>query len=139
MTDTFQFPIKGLYYYAAEQALESQTLHLNAPLILIPEPDNPYDPHAIQIYSLNPASQHPQFLIGYVPRILAKTLSPLIQSGHTYQLYTTHITQTGKQLQIQCQLHTHTSWLFALNTQLRCLWIKLSTTLKKLKNSFKNS
>ncbi len=141
MIKTIQFPVKGTFYYAAELALETQCLTLNMPLILKPEPDNPYDPHAIQIYSpiYPPAETNSKakLLLGYVPRALAKQLSPSIKAGIQYQPSVIHFAQKGKQIEIDCQLQLHLSWFLTLKIQLICFWIKQQQVLKKLKNRFK--
>ncbi|HIE40144.1 MAG TPA: hypothetical protein EYP76_01785 [Thiomicrorhabdus sp.] len=141
MIKTIQFPIKGTFYYAAEFAIETECLTRNSPLILKPEPDNPYDPHAIQIYS--PIFGPPEtpskakLLLGYVPRALAKQLFPSIQAGIQHHVSIIHFAQKGKQIEIDCQLQLHLSWLLTLKIQLICFWIKQQQTLKKLKNRFK--
>ncbi len=139
MIKTIPFPIKGTFYYAAELALETECLTLNTPLILKPEPDNPYDPNALQIYSpvCPPSETKAQLLLGYVPRALAKQLAPSIKAGIPYQLSISHFAQKGKQIEIDCQLQLHLSWFLTLKVQLICFWLKQQQALKKLKNRFK--
>ncbi|MCF6254499.1 MAG: HIRAN domain-containing protein [Thiomicrorhabdus sp.] len=136
MLNTIQFPVKGTYYYAADLALESGWLDCNAQLTLIAEPDNPYDKNAIQIWCDHPDENHSsKLLIGYVPRALAKQLNPyvLIDLKHSYPLHTQviHRAKLGKQIEIECQVQLHLSWISAIKVQWLCFWTRL-------KNRFKN-
>jgi len=61
------FPIAGWQYYSGEHTL--QTLHVGHTLRLSPEPENPYDPHAIEILTES------RVKLGYVPRYLAPDIA----------------------------------------------------------------
>ncbi len=132
MTKTIQFPIKGTFYYAADLAIEAQCLTLKTRLTFKREPDNIYDAHAIQIWSNHSAQKDaaPQLLLGYVPRALAKQLSPAMQAGIQYSPCVIHVAQKGKQIEIDCQVQVNFSWFITLKVQLICFWIKQQQTFK---------
>ncbi len=50
MLQSYQLPIKGTFYYAAEIAFDENLLTSNTALQLLPEPDNGYDRYALQIF-----------------------------------------------------------------------------------------
>ncbi len=139
MIKTIQFPIKGTFYYAAELAIEMQNLSLNVPVKFKREPNNPYDLHAIQIWSSHSVQEDTssQLLLGYVPRALAKQLSPSMQAGIQYIPCITHLAQKGKQIEINCQIQVNFSWFITLKIQLICFWIKQQQVLNVLKKRFK--
>jgi hypothetical protein len=62
------FPIKGLYYYDANEAEALHALKAGAELTIHRESDNPHDANALQIHL---KTSH--LLLGYVPRLLART------------------------------------------------------------------
>ncbi|WP_019896060.1 HIRAN domain-containing protein [Hydrogenovibrio halophilus] len=78
--------VKGTRYYQAQLAWEAGLLAPFAPLVLVREPDNRYDHHAIQIWLLRP-----RMLLGYVPRTLAPRIGWQMKNGHLRQ---THLSQT---------------------------------------------
>lgn len=84
------FPIVGANFHPpATQILK--LLPLNTPLVLYPEPDNPYDPNAIAVYiaqkdvpesKLTPANREKlhynrnlELHLGYIPAVDAATLN----------------------------------------------------------------
>ncbi len=108
------FPVKGTFYYAADLALDLQLLTKGTALQLHPEPENTYDPYAIQIWlpkqeaesrqNIQPAEDDKLYLIGYVPKLLSKQLSALLHNGQTDQLEITHLARHGKFIEIDCRL-----------------------------------
>jgi hypothetical protein len=139
MLNTIQFPIKGTYYYAADLALESNWIDHNAQLTLIAEPDNPYDKNAIQVWCDNPdKNQTNKLLLGYVPRALAKQLSPYLKIylKNSYPLHTQviHRAKSGKSIEIDCQIQLNLSWLRAIKIQWLCFWIRLKSQFKNRYN-----
>ena len=144
--NTFQFPIKGTYYYGAGLALESEWLSKNTQLMLSTEPDNPYDEHAIQIWCRNPEkNSSSKLLLGYVPRALAKQLSPYLKMGlkqnNPLHIHVIHKAKSGKYIEIDCQMQLNLSWLNMLKIQWLVFWIRqqhMFTYFKKrLKSPFK--
>ncbi|VAW43944.1 hypothetical protein MNBD_GAMMA04-1657 [hydrothermal vent metagenome] len=143
---TVQFPIKGTYYYAADLALEYGWIAANTTLILKPEPDNPYDPNAIQIWCHNPndiSSDAPKLLIGYVPRALAKQLQPVFKADknqiHPLHAQVIHRAKRGKQIEIDGQIQLSFSWRKQLKIQWICFWIRQQQRFTHFKNRFQNS
>ncbi len=142
MQHTIRFPIKGTYYYAAELALESEWLQPNTLLILIAEPDNPYDQNAIQIWCPNPDADNPsKLLIGYVPRALAKQLSPYLkvmpQEGCPLHAQVIHRVKSGKQIEIDCQIQLNFSWRTLIKVQWLCFWLRQQQRFIYFKKRFK--
>jgi hypothetical protein len=97
MLQSYQLPIKGTFYYAAEIAFDENLLTSNTALQLLPEPDNGYDRYALQIFlpTMQDSSNNrvpsievlnadnPGLLLGYVP----KTTLPHYQSPIKIVLY----------------------------------------------------
>ena len=133
------FPIKGTFYYAADEALKSGFLDLQSHLLLKPEPNNEYDPYAIQIWLVpeqdNPASatlNHGGYLMGYIPRVMSKQLSLTLNAQPTIHLHITHLARSGKQIEIDCELTlTLPFWPFLI-LKLLSLWSLTTTKGKRL-------
>lgn len=73
--------MKSMYIKVVGVTFEGRQLVLaemsaGAPILLIPEPENQYDPNAIAVWtSGNPAALQ----IGYVPRELAAVIAPFLE------------------------------------------------------------
>jgi hypothetical protein len=155
MIKPYRFPIKGTYYYAAELAMTQHRLTTNATLQLQAEPDNLFDPYALQIWLPSHHPNLPGLLIGYVPRQLARmlhqtlqpTLHPSINAGARSQqnspstLYRLHlitpIHQTPR-LQLECQLSLDQAWLNVVKMLFWCFLIRQQSRLQRLHYWFKS-
>ncbi|BBP46581.1 hypothetical protein THMIRHAS_19540 [Thiosulfatimonas sediminis] len=118
-----RFPIKGLFYYSAQQLFDlhliSQGRHLN----LVLEPDNAFDANAIQIW-LNLPEQ--TFLVGYIPRQLAKILRQHLSDAHIVALsnrISWHL-HRGKTMEIELLLQTQLPWQSAIQATLFAIWLR---------------
>ncbi|MEA3404225.1 MAG: HIRAN domain-containing protein [Pseudomonadota bacterium] len=147
MQRQYRFPIKGSYYYSAERAFKQQLLTVGQTLTLVAEPDNAYDPYAIQIWyqSETPPIQskltEPSgYLIGYVPRQLAKLLVPVFQHQPDYQLTLTRAIAKGKLLRLECELAVELSLLQHLQFLLWSFWLRQQHSVQFwLRGSFHRS
>lgn len=101
------FPIKGTFYYSAALAMDLNLLHTHANLTIVAEPDNIYDPYALQIW-LNHTQQgvmhDKSYLIGYVPKVMTKPLSKVLQNYVVSQLQVTHLAKHGQFIEADCEL-----------------------------------
>lgn len=77
MKKQFRFPIKGTFYYDAPEAFALGELSSPQALCLVAEPNNPHDAFAVQIWTTDPPQQ-PAKLLGYLPRLLSQSISPLL-------------------------------------------------------------
>ena len=73
VTEKVVVPIKGLHYYYAKDLWQAELLTESSSLKLQPEPDNPYDRYAVQVYlstddQTKTTSVLPSNLLGYLPR-----------------------------------------------------------------------
>jgi len=66
------FLVRGTQYYDLLKAWDQ--LRIGQELTLKPEPDNPFDHHAIQIW-------HGEHMLGYVPRSENRHMSKLLNAG----------------------------------------------------------
>ncbi len=146
MLQSYQLPIKGTFYYAAEIAFDENLLTNNSVLQLLAEPDNGYDRHALQIFlpttqdsssnrvpsieALN--TDNPGLLLGYVPRQLSTIISRQLNSSCTYSLQVIHKARLGKRIEIECLLEMQLSWFTALNLRLRIIWVQQLNRLKRV-------
>lgn len=94
----YQYPIKGTFYYSAELAWHQQLLTPNTRLKLIAEPDNIYDANAIQIWLADDS-----YLLGYVPRQLARLWHPILNHSNSRQTQLTLVVAKGKRLRLECE------------------------------------
>lgn len=146
MVQSYQLPIKGTFYYAAEIAFNENRLTHNTELHLTAEPDNDYDRHALQIFlptiaesSNNRASgidvlnrDTPGLLLGYIPRQLSPIISRQLKSPCTYSLQVIHRAKLGKRIEIECLLKMHLPWFTALNLRILTIWVQQLKQLKRL-------
>lgn len=139
MSHRYRFPIKGSYYYSADQAFKQELLTVGSTLYLHPEPDNEHDCHALQVWT-HPNAQG--YLIGYVPRQLAKQWHPIL--ADTNQNSNRHANfhngslpiqlcvalARGKQMRLECQIQLNITWLKHLQTLSWSHWLRQQQTLK---------
>ncbi len=146
MLQSYQLPIKGTFYYAAEIAFDENLLTNTTALQLIAEPDNGYDRRALQIFlpitkdssnnripsieALN--ADTPGLLLGYVPRQLSPIISRQLKSSCTYSLQVVHKARLGKRIEIECLLEMHLPWFTALKLRLLVIWVQQLNRLKKV-------
>lgn len=133
MKHHYRFPIKGSYYYSADQAFEQHLLQVGKPLKLRAEPDNPYDSCALQIWTgpihdQNKTANGYGYLIGYVPRQLAKRWQPIIHDST--KLILTRANAKGKLLRLECEIELSVNWLQHLQLISLALWLRQQYTLK---------
>lgn len=146
MLRSYQLPVKGTFYYAAEIAFDENLLSNNTALQLFAESDNAYDRYALQIFL--PTSQDasnnrvssigalntntPGLLLGYVPRQLTRIISHQLKSPCTYSLQVIHRAKLGNRIEIECLLEMHLPWFTALNLRLLTIWVQQLKRLKRL-------
>ena len=95
-------PIKGLHYYQAKDLWQAGLLTESSQLKLVPEPDNPYDRYAVQVYLVPNAKEEapsnlPSNLLGYLPRQNAPWNHYLLTHHQTITV-NIHHTKLSKQL-----------------------------------------
>lgn len=78
------FHVAGFSHWYGFDVLDKLTP--GAKLRLVPEPDNPYDPHAVALYK-------GKVKIGFVPRDHNQTLAQLLYFGHgkAFECRVTHV------------------------------------------------
>lgn len=85
MGNKFQFFIAGVQFRPKEEIARAiDQMDIGDELLLVPEPDNKYDPNAIKILShvFDPASdEYDLVFIGYVPKKYSKLIAVLIIAG----------------------------------------------------------
>lgn len=129
MLKTIRFPIKGSFYYDAAQAFAKGELSPPASLKLLPDPQNAYDVHALQIW-------HDEALLGYVPRHLAKALAAHFPARFE-KMDLVKAEQHRHFLWLECQLTYHCSFwqhlkLLLLSARVRWHYrLKLQLTFLK--------
>ena len=133
MKKCYRFPIKGSYYYSADQAFEQQLLQVGKTLNLRAEPDNSYDRHALQIWTgtIKDNSENGDlngYLIGYVPRQLAKRWRSIMNDSTTLTL--TRANAKGKLLRLECEIELSLNWLQHLQLTSLTLWLRQQYALK---------
>lgn len=133
MKHRYRFPIKGSYYYSADQAFEQQLLQIGKTLSLRAEPDNSYDYHALQIWTgtIKDSNENDDlygYLIGYVPRQLAKRWHSIINDSTTLTL--TRANAKGKLLRLECEIELSLNWLQHLQLISLALWLRQQYALK---------
>lgn len=162
MFKIIHFPIKGTYYYAAELAIENALIQPNTQLKLKPEPDNPYDKHAVQIWlpthsqkvtDPNPFCPIPQLdtsdpviqttqsaltglLLGYVPRQLAPFIEEHLNNQSTLNPQVIHKASLGKTIEIDCAVKLKLTRTQSLKLFITSLWVKSIHAIQKLFHFF---
>ena len=74
----FTFPLIGNNYRPIECQVRARNLNNGDEVRLQRQPDNPYDPNAIQVYTTDD-----NLFIGFVPRKWASEMAGAIDSGDT--------------------------------------------------------
>ena len=129
---TLHFPIKGCYFYSAQLAYEQNRLFPGQPLTLRPEPTNPYDRYAIQIWCDHP--QHP-LMLGYVPRTMSQSLSQRLERINPhYNIELKQCRQFGNGVEITVQLELEMTWLPYLFMATSALIARQLQRLKRLRH-----
>jgi len=147
MRRRYRFPVKGSYYYSAALAFKQQQLNVGQPLSLVAEPDNAYDPYALQIWHLidskpdQVAVPPPSgYLIGYVPRQLAKLWSPSFKRTPDYQLTLVYALAKGRLLRLECEVILDLKLLEHLEFFMWSIWLRQQHRLKFwLRSAFHSS
>jgi len=136
MQRQYRFPIKGSYYYSAERAFKQHLLKVGQSLVFVAEPDNAYDVYAIQVwYQIESQPTQPErnepsgYLIGYVPRQLAKLWFPAFQSHPNYQLTLTRSIAKGKLLRLECELNIELTLFQHIQSLLWSFWLRQQHSL----------
>ncbi len=146
MLQSYQLPIKGTFYYAADIAFDEDLLTNNTALQLRVEPGNAYDRHALQIFLPTPPilldnspptigvlnTDNPGLLLGYVPRQLSPIICRRLESPYKYSLQVIHSAKLGKRIEIECLLKIQLPWFSALNLRLLTIWVQQLKQLKRL-------
>ena len=86
------FKIKGVTFNNRQNYIAYLLKHPKSFLVFSQEKDNKYDANAIAVGAYNPESKK-YVPIGYVPKEIAKDISPLIDRG--YKIYTHKYEVTG--------------------------------------------
>lgn len=116
-TKTFVLPVKGSYYYSAQQAYDIGLLQPETPVKLISEPDNPQDKHAVQIW----LTHFPCWLLGYIPRRKARFIAYLLEHGLMQNPTLHNIRYRNQHLKLQLQVDYALPWKLRLDYWLRLL------------------
>lgn len=142
MIKKYRFMIKGSFYYAAQLAMEQHRLTPNTTLTLKTEPDNAFDPYAVQIWLPSHQANLPGLLIGYVPRQLARVIHSTLamsefaqQKTHAapaYRLMLIAPVRTAPRLQLECQLSFDQAWLRAFKMLLWCFLLRQQNRIQRL-------
>lgn len=135
MQQIIHFPIKGTYYYDADEQLKLGNLNLESNVLLVLEPCNEHDPFAIQIFVKHKTQSPAQkYLLGYVPKVLAKTMTRKLHFDKVENLRITHIAKHGKFIEIDCQLALHEPTLFYLYLLILSTISRQQVLFKRLKH-----
>jgi hypothetical protein len=129
----YRFPIKGSYYYSADQAFQQGLLFVGQTLQFKLEPDNAHDSHAMQIM-VNPQPED-GYLLGYLPRQLALYWQPILKDKLQNAPDNTRLTlyksiAKGKLLRLECACELELNWLQHLHFLWLCFWIRQTHRLK---------
>jgi|GEM_PF-2960218 len=135
MTHRYRFPVKGTYYYSADIAFKQQLLTVGRTLYLHREPDNTHDSHALQIWT-HPNAQG--YLIGYVPRQLAKQWQPLFAlqdqafkpQNIALPVQLSLALAKGKRVRLECEIALSFGWLKHLQLLSWTHWLRQQNAVK---------
>jgi hypothetical protein len=153
MYKSYQFPIKGTFYYAAAIVIDESLMTNNTLFELQAEPGNAYDQYAVQIFLRPPQAvsantllipndsnpNYPGLLLGYVPRQLAPLISQPLKSHAQYSLQVIHKAKMGRHIEMDCLLRVQLPWFTALNLRLLTLWVQQLNHFKKLRRYLHNA
>ncbi|MBN2646203.1 MAG: HIRAN domain-containing protein [Thiotrichales bacterium] len=133
MKVTLRFPIKGLFYYSAEQLFDLHLISKGRHLQLVLEPQNGFDKNAIQVWLKLPQQE---FLVGYIPRQLAKIFRQQL-SGEQITALSNRISwhlQQGKWMEIELRIETVLSWHASIRATLFAIWLRQKHQWHRFKN-----
>lgn len=116
-TKSLVFPVKGHYYYSAQQAYDIGLLRPETPITLTPEPKNLQDKHAVQIWT----HHFPCWLIGYVPRRKARFIGYLLEHDLIQNPALHHIRYRNQRLKLQLRVDYALPWKLRLDYWLSLL------------------
>lgn len=85
-TVTLKVPVRR----PKEWSYDFGTVQLNDPVSIVPEPENPFDCHALRI------DDGRGQVMGYIPAELAAKITPKL-SGKIWKLGTSHVTEIDRQ------------------------------------------
>jgi hypothetical protein len=127
-----RFPIKGLYYYSAEQLFDLQLVQPHRHLTIELEPDNRFDANAIQLWLRLPEQN---FLVGYIPRQLAKIIRHALNEQQILKLENriNCANRVGKWMEIELELNIDLGWHDAMSAMLFALWLRQKHNWQKIK------
>jgi len=119
MQRAITLPIKGTFYYSAYAAMQGGLLSKNTTLSFIPEPDNIFDKHAIQVWlpvnsnKTNDKTDLNQqgLLLGYVPKSLSAKISHLHTHHLISDIHIVHCAQQGKRIEVDYRIRVNLTWL----------------------------
>lgn len=132
-TTQIKFPIRGCYYYHAKAAIDNGLLTKNSELLVKAEPDNAYDPYAMQVWLIVKTSPDTPLLIGYIPRLLSKKFSLYSQrQGSAPSLRICHLANKGRMIELDCQTELSLNCWQIMPLQLKALLSRWLTEIKRL-------
>lgn len=77
MSKTFMFFVAGVQFHQLDDCIKD--IKVGGELMLVPEPDNKYDPNAVRIhFSTGLDSVKPDIMVGYVPKKYSPDISALL-------------------------------------------------------------
>ena len=80
MPNTFRFFVAGVKFHNLDHCIKK--IKVDDELLLVPEPDNKYDPNAIRIhYNTGVESVEPDIMVGYVPKKYAPDVGALLATS----------------------------------------------------------
>ena len=121
MQRLIRFPVKGTFYYAATEAYNLELLQEGQLLTLKTEPENSYDRHAIQVWLPSTDEKH-GYLLGYVPRVMSRSLNWQLQHQIIHNLAIIHCKRHGQYLEIDCILQLELAIVDFIFLQLSSSW-----------------
>lgn len=133
MKSLISFPIKGTFYYSAFLAMQDNLITKNTPLAFELEPDNIFDPYAIQIWL--PVIDSPEelgLLLGYVPKSLSKKIHRLFTHNLITHIHIIHSAQQGKLIEIDCQITIDQAWQHYWRLLIQSQWVAKWHKLNRL-------
>lgn len=134
MKTTLRFPIKGLFYYSAEQLFDLHLISEGRHLQLVLEPENRFDKNAIQVWLKLPKEE---FIVGYIPRQLAKIFCQQL-SGEQIIALSNRISwhlHKGKLMEIELRIETELSWDASIRATMFAIWLRKKHQWLRFKHS----
>lgn len=143
---SIRFPVKGCFYYAAAEALQTNFIAPQQAVTLKLEPNNAYDKNAVQIWlplcSLLTTNQTPSshssstplkqgFLLGYVPRMLARQVTQRLEQQQVVACKIVHSAHRGKHIELDCQLDFQAHLAQTMVLRILCFWVSSWHQLKR--------